>query len=233
MTLAINESRYNQFGSEMMDVLSSLASIEEGSCVVRVKENGVIKAALSAGQNTDVFAGIAVNSARNISEVSGFEEITVPASAPYTATLAHTPIGNATGTFIPVSDGALTLQAGAPTVSGQVQISGRNLTFHADDAGKKVRIHFKRSLSVVESQALYGQVVGQGGLTDRTGIITKGELVFVSNYDATSDWWAGIGPVKTGADGKFSLGGSGVTCEGVTVAVAPTVDFPFLGLNLR
>lgn len=233
MTLALNESRYNQFGSEMMDVLSSLASIEEGTCVIRVKENGVVKASPSAGTANDVFAGVAVSGARNLTQIGGFEEITIPASGPYTATLAHTPVGTVTGTFIPVADGALTIGAGAPSGTGVVQISGRTLTFHSADAGKKVRIHFKRDLSAVEAQALYGQIVGAGGLSDRTGVITKGELVFVSNYDPASDWWVAVGPVKCGANGNFTLGGSGAVCAGVSVAVAPTADFPFLGLNLR
>ena len=229
--LNTNKSRWGQFGTSPANLISSLANVEEGTGLVYRLENGVQVVDLASGDSDETFAGVAINSAQNYSVGIAIEELTIPSSAPYTLTLESTPLATP---VVRLQTGNTTFSYNSGTLSaGEFSFSGKVLTFVAADAGKKIRVLYRRNLTVTESVALYGEVAGLGGDdTGVTGIIRQADYVFTSNYDLSSNWFGSVGPVYVDEGGVFSLDG-GAEIPGSAVYAAPTADFPFLGITLR
>lgn len=239
--------RINSRISEILprSVLSSLSSIEEGAPLIFVQEDGEHKVKASAGgADTDVFAGVAFSEMDLFDVGVEVEEVTVPSSSPYKVVLKHAPTAYTaigalvlTGTGPNYSYTALTPDTGTSPSDGGVELeaSTANLYFHSDEAGALVRVTYRYNLTVAEKRALVGDgVIGAGhpvGSSGAIGAITRGD-VYISNFDPSKNWTANGIVVKAGANGLFTIGGTGSTVP-CSVISSPNVDRPFLGLHIH
>lgn len=217
---------------------SGVTACDEGTALVFVLENGVGRFKPSAGVANEVFAGVALGNPAPVTRTNRVEEIVVPAQSPYTITLARAPLANPLVVVKAAGANAkATLAYHASTVSStQYTISGSTITVDSSFAGRTIRVQYPYAISAAELiQGPYGY--DSNRVTDLTsvpamGVITVGE-VFVDNFDPASDWetWGGATPVKLGANGIFTLGGSGVAIDAAVISV-PAVGNGFLGLKI-
>lgn len=222
------------------DLHSTVVSIEEGACAIWVMENGKATLKPTAGATGENFAGICLSQVQNATYGVMVEDVTIPSSSPYTVTLAKTAVApdtdssgyllNANGTL-----GSALVWDATADASLDYSISGRTLTVHSADAGKKVRIIYRYALTVVEAQYLYGDAYGDAaqGMVNGVGLALEG-IIYTDKFDASCDWAAG-GTVYTGANGTFTLKTDGTSLAGkVTVHQAPSADRKgHLGLRLK
>lgn len=231
--LDINNSVFYNDASQMVDLVKTLTKVEEGQCLQYKMEDGIAKVELADGTSDKDIAGFALSDVADIDELPFVEEITVPASAPFTVTLAKTPKG-AVGIRQMVTAG--TQFTTGTLATGKYSISGKVLTFHSSDANKELRVVGVYTPTLTEARAYYGEAYyeNQSGSTKRTGLVTGAEILWTSNYDKTSNWWADRpGNVYSGTDGTISLASTGSKIDGVTVVAVPTTSNALLGIRVR
>jgi hypothetical protein len=212
--------------------------IEEGTPVMQVIEGGVAKIKAAASANTDIFAGVALQ--QYVTPTTGVyvETVTVPSSSPYTVTLKKSAVVPATDSLakLVVAGTALTWQGTVGSVAAsEYNITDSTVTFHSAQAGLKVTVTYRYTLSVNDVYALYGDSWpgnNNAGVIGNVGVIRKG-LVFTDKFDASKDWSAvnGSTVIKATA-GLFSFGGNGATVPGKVESV-PNADVPFLGIRIN
>lgn len=218
---------------------SGITTMDEGTALVYVLENGVGKVKPAAGGANEVFAGVALGNPIMSTQTNRVETFTVPGTAPYQIKLARTPVGDPLVVVEANSSGGtkVTLAKNASASATQYAISGNVVTLDSSFAGRTVRAQYAHALTVQELiQGPYGfdsNRVTDLGSVPAVGIISVGE-VFVDNFDPLADWetWSGSNPVKLAANGKFTLGGSGATVDAAVIAV-PSVASGFLGLKIQ
>ena len=194
----------------------------EGQAAVRAAGNTAAGVQPSAGTAGEVFAGfvIAGGSSAPFAEpyFNKIEEFVVPSTG--SVTLARSPITGQYSVYNKATGAAVT----GTTLTDNV-ISG--LT-----AGMSIKVVYKFALTVIERQALQGNVEPggyAGAQVGQIGTIVKG-IVYTSNFD-TSKNWAAATAVKLAANGQLTdQSGSGVTIPAFVIAL-PSVEIPYLGLE--
>lgn len=228
-----NISTFRMEGSRMVDLHSTVARVEEGTLLQLVLENGREVALPTTGANTEKIGGFAIGTASTPSKAARYEDLVVPASSPYTITLANTPTSGSL-TLRVVGGAALTVDA-APA-AGKYSLAGRVLTFDAAQAGAALRAVYEYSPTLVEVQMLYGQslVEDPQGMLGRVGMVFYADALFFSNFDTSSDWWnANPGAVCSAANGKVTKSTGGVLLANCSVVAAPNATSPLLGLRVN
>lgn len=215
-------------------------------------EEGRRKIRASAGVDDTEFVGISIGPRFDApTRMTKIEVLTavsdggsaakvVLARPPITGTIygAKSSTGWGTGTSLAEITGG-----GSPT-NVQLKINGSNayeLLLHADLLGTSIFVVYEYTPSVLEARAKFGEKlpgmlpnVAYGSI----GVLTSGE-VWTDMYDHAINWAAidtvGSGEfLKAGANGRFTVSGSGQSLAGlVSVLEIPTVDQPYLGLWLR
>lgn len=208
--------------------LSSLTTIEEGSALVGVMESSVLKAKPSAGSAGEFFLGVAQYRRGVPTESNLTVETVVPATGPYTVTLAKTPVG-ASSVKVYIAGAAAT--QGTPA-AGVYSISGTTLTFHSSDAGKALKIVYRFALTVSEATFLYGNDMISNQLIPGVEISAISTGVVYTDMFVITDTWETLGTVYLGASGKFTLQSGGTAIDAVVVATPSTAN-GFLGLSLK
>lgn len=225
--LEINKSTI--IGTKLIGFHSSVIQIEEGTALVAVLENGKLVAKPSAGVAGEKFVGVAANRHSTPAQANGTFATIVPGTAPYTISLAKTPI-NAAAVAVYIN-GVMAVQNAAPT-TGQYSVVGGVLTFAAADAGKSVTVIYRYALTQAEAALLFGSEPVTMNLAAgvQTTAIDTG-VVYVDNFDIATDW-ATVSAVKLGANGTFTGAGAGETINAL-VAELPAVSGGYLGLMLQ
>lgn len=198
----------------------------EGQCLVNDLTDGVRKVKPSTGTAADAFAGVSVGQQITITAFPAFETAVIGA----TYTLKKTPIA---GQISVTADGvALTAAGGAPA-SGQYQLVGSVITFNAAQAGEALVVNYRYVPTTVEAKQIQGDEPAGGAAClaiDQIGVITRG-VVATTEFNAGDVWVAASVP-KTGANGLFSVSGSG-TAVPATIEQLPNGDSPFLVLSIN
>lgn len=232
----LDQRNTRPYDSANFPVGSSVTNLLMGSALVYSTEDGEAKVVNSSASDDLVFAGVAWSQMDAEVYAPLVEEVNVPATAPYEVTLLRAPVDGATKSrAVASTTGALTYDAGTPS-SGEYSFDGTTMQFHADEAGQTVTVYYVREITITESRALTGDGIPGASNPIResssVGVIMSG-LVFTDQYDPSSDWTASnISDIKAGADGQFQRAGTGATVNAAVIK-APSVDSPFLGLNLR
>jgi len=234
--LDLNNSRVR--ASRPVALASTVTNLEEGVAMVAILENGKEVVVPSTGVgSTENFVGVSCFEVQDTRYAPFYQEITVPASSPYTVTLKRAPRNLPTDVGVMQLDGtAFAYSASAPTAS-QWTGSGNVLTFNSADAGKKLRVTGTYEPTAVEIQAIYGQSYPNSHPEQVVGVIGvwyETEYLLTTCFDPKSNWWGtSAGPVYLGANGRFTLTNTGTLLRHVTIYSAPNAQNGFLGLRMN
>ena len=207
--------------------VSAYATIAaEGVALVADNANGVFGVKPSAGTAGEKFVGVAVSQQISISSVARVESHIVPATnvvlldrAPSAGTLSV--YNKTTGAVVPASGGS------------NWTLTGRQLTLPAGMAGHEVEAYFKYPVTMNESRSLQGDTFPGGAagfLVGQCGAIRNG-TIYTSEFDTSVNWNVANPTVTLGANGQFTIGGSGAVVPAVVVN-SPSAGQPYLGLML-
>lgn len=201
----------------------------EGAALVVSMSGGAFGVQLSAGTSGEKFAGVSLASVINPSSYANVEDITVGAGATYT--LALTNLSNTL--FVYDLTTSTVIAAGNPgTTANQYSIAGTTITFHSGQVGHSVRIAYRYTPTVQQIRTIQGdEPAGRAAMftLGSVGVITRGD-VMTSQFDTAVNWNAANPAVVLGANGLFTIGGTGVAVPGYVTSV-PTPDSPYLGLH--
>lgn len=211
--------------------------LQEGQALVAdlTAEGGV---APSAGASGEQFVGVSLSQQRTLSAFPAVEEFTVPAT-PYTVTLAHTPIAATMAVETIDASGnkvaAYTVITSGTVATTQAKSVADTVAFYSDAAGLLVRIRYRWAPTAVQAQMLQGDVLpggDVGAILNSVGVIVAGD-VYTSEYDTSVDWDQAAPAIKTGANGLFTIGGSGAALTNARVISRPSTASPYLGIALN
>jgi hypothetical protein len=231
-------ARTRPFQSNDIPLSTTVTNIEAGACLVSITESGIEKVVTSAGTSSDKeFVGVAFTEPFRPTTMTNVE-LDYPTTAAPSVALQYAPVSLSTVEVLINGVAAGTIQSGSPGAStGVVQIVGSTLTLNSTDAATNptLTVTYQYTLTVLQAQMLFGDGVPGAMAADVVGVIgviQKG-YVYVTNFDASQNWAAAqITTLKTGANGRFTVGGSGCTVPG-RVVFTPTSDIPYLGLLLN
>lgn len=199
---------------------------EEGQGLVAVLEDGVEKVMPATGAPGEVFAGFATFRQRDYTTRAMVEELSVPASSPYTVELAATSLISGQIRVYDVAAAAdLTVVGGAPA-AGQVQVNLTTgvLTFNVAEAGKAMVAYYRHNLTLAQSRALYYDVPTNYPDANLFGTVGVGKgkgRIYVGTYDQSIDWSSvAAGSISLGADGILTVG-AGALVPGARVVKVP------------
>jgi hypothetical protein len=198
----------------------------EGLALMADNTGGVFGAKATAGASTDVFLGIAVSQQISLGNQVKVESFVQGVSN--TVVLARTPVASTLGVW------DVTAGAAIATGGGGWTLSGKTVTLQAGTQGHEIVCYYKFSPSANEARFIQGDVWpgGPAGATlSQIGVAMNG-IVYTDQFDTSVDWNANGIAVKTGANGQFTIGGSGATLARVQVIAPPTPGFGYLGLQL-
>lgn len=236
----LTRTRHDHVGN--IPILTGNTINKAGGILVGELEDGVIKAKLSAGSSGEKVLGFSSFYHEVVSEHPVCEDVVVPAD-PWEVQLTSgdLPIESAFNMKAAsmraeeIGGSAFTvIYTGSPT-AGQVlaDIATGLLTFNSADEGKSIRCWYTRILTVNESISVFGQKHSNHPtptLLNEVGIMDGQGEIFTYEYDTTKDYSnVSAGDLKSGADGKFTVGGSG-TAFGIVTKV-PTPEDPYLGVK--
>lgn len=204
----------------------------EGVCLQHAMEEGIGKVRPSTGtSNNSKFLGFAFFQPVIPTESVAVEQLVVPAEEPYELRLQGAPTAAADMSASILGGDPLTFNASAG--AGQFNVEDNVLTFNAAQAGKPVKIVYRRNLTAMDALGSFGETIGTTAtaLYETVTVIKAGE-VYTDQFDTSENWAAGEElDLRAGANGRVQVGGTGAQIPGVVVQ-APTVDSPFLGIRL-
>ncbi len=239
--LNLKQTRFGN--SQHLPVVDGVTIMDEGLALVAIMVNGDMKVKPSAGVAGEVFAGISFSRNSIATSAPSVIEQVVPASLGIPLGRAAT-AGQISIVLTDVATGiavAATIVSVAPASANEVQMTtAGNLVFFAGRAGSKVRVVFQYTPTAVEGQALKGNMplgLLPASVYGIVGVLTNMQEVSTSCYDASVDWTGATTAgapqtVKLGANGLFTVGGTGTSVPNCTILHAPSVDSPFLTLHL-
>jgi hypothetical protein len=216
--------------SHEVALAAGAAVAAEGQALVASTIAGVFGAAPSAGSSGELFLGVAISAQITLASFPKVETFVIGAGLTYT--LSRTP----SGSTLTVLNGATAVAAGAGAT--QYQLSGATLTFGGTGvaaAGQTIVAVYRFVPTVVEAVSIQGDITPGGTAAAQLGQVgvVKSGVIYTSEYDTAVNWMATNPIITTGANGRFTIGGSGATVNGVVVA-APNASGPqgaFLGIE--
>lgn len=221
--LNLTACQINRSDEVALDSAATLTAV--GSTLVQGSGGSVKPGTGSAGEK---FVGVSLSQPLTLTSFPKSEVLTANAQAKIT--LAKAPIG---GTLRVVNASGTALTAGDPaTQAGQYSISGQTVTVHASLVGTAITVFYHFAPNQVEARTLQGDTQPGGAAslsTGTVGVIRAGK-VFTSEFDTTVDWTAANPDVRVGANGRFTIGGSGAVVPNAQVLQAPSSTDSLLGL---
>lgn len=198
----------------------------EGQAMVGVTANGVFGVKPSAGDAGEVFAGIAVSRQITITSKARVDTFVVPVGL--AVTLGRTPSGGTLSVF------NKTTAAVVPSGGGGWSLAGDVLTLPAGSAGNTIEVYYKYAVTVKESRSLQGDIFpgGAAGFEVNQAGLFKNGVVFTDQFDTLVNWNAANPIVRLGANGQFTIGGTGTIID-CTIVQTPNPESAFLGLDLN
>lgn len=211
-------------------VAAGFTVTQEGSCLAWDNVNGGVKP--SAGAATDKFCGVSFSHQYTPLYLPIVESVVIGAgnTSKYSNQFAA-----GTARVYDVTAGASrTVVAGAPN-AGEVKLDNTTLTLTANvaDAGHTFLFYYRFSPTTVQMQTRQGDIPAGGGpalILGSVGVVFAGDI-FTSEFDTAVDYTVVNPAIVTGANGLFTIGGSGVAIPNVQVLSVPGVDSPWLGLR--
>lgn len=197
----------------------------EGCALVADNTNGIFGAKPSTGAAGESFLGVSVSQQLPLLNYPKVEEKVQGASN--VITLARIPSAGTSLVF--------NVTTGLPlVVTTDYTISGKVVTLQAATLGATIRVTYKFVPDATEARAIQGDIY-PGGATgtslSQVGVLRSGP-VYTTEYDGSVNWAVAAPVIKLGANGLFTIGGSGITVDAAVLQV-PTSANPFLGLLLK
>lgn len=222
--LNLTASRINRSEELAVDPSATLSAV--GAALVQGAVANTVKP--STGAAGELFVGASLAQPLTLFNFPKIEQLTVNASNQ--VTIAKAPLA---GTLRVVNAAGTALAAGTPASNvGDYSISGQVITVNVALAGQVVTITYQYAPTTVEARTLQGdtQPGGAASLTTGTVGVIEAGTIFTSEYDTTVNW-ATLNPaVKVGANGKFTIGGSGAVVPNARVVQIPSATDSLLGL---
>lgn len=210
----------------------------EGAVLIASAAAGVRGITQSAGNSGEVFAGVAIYERDEPTNLPKQEVLNSGTGA--TITLAKTPAGGTT--YIRVYDtvaGAV-VAAGSPANANEYSLSGATLTLNAANQGHNLIVTYRYVPTILEARQITGACRQAGGaptadIYGRYGVASQGDF-YTTEFDTTIDWTAANLVLRTGANGRVTVGGNGAVIPGYVIS-APAVDaeipgVAFLGISI-
>jgi len=217
------------FLTETRNVLTGTVIPEEGIALVEAIDGSETKVTVATGASGEVFAGVSLSRNAPPTILPNVETGLVPSAGQ--VKLARTPV---TGQLLVQANGSsLNIVSGTPN-AGEVQLSGDILTFNSAQSGQALFVQYIYVPTVTEARSIIGdQPIG--GLASSAqhviGVLIRGE--FATNYfDASVDWSSRL-RVNLGANGTFTIGGSGTELTNVVVRSRPSSENSLLVLAIN
>jgi hypothetical protein len=220
-------------------VVNGTLSIEEGLALTFKfpLEDGVAKVKVGSTASTDKFAGFAYNQYRILpTSLPKVEEAIVPAST-QTVVLSRDPVTPASQMKVVVTSAAgasTALSYNASAVSPTAfTVAGRVVTVDSSFNNYAIQITYNYTPSAIEARNFYGDARPGANNTGVMGVISviKKGIVVITNYDTGADWSANT-PIQVDSTGKLVKSGSGVTISNAIVKQVPSVQVPYLTIEL-
>lgn len=215
-----------QYVSVELPVAPGSQVTAEGSALVADTTAGVFGVKPSTGGAGDNFVGVSVSQQMTLNFMSKVEEFVHPAGN--TFTLARTPAASTLSVY------NLTTGAVVPAGAGGWTLAGRVLTLDAATLGNTLAATYRFAPTAIEARSIQGDVYPggpAGAMVNQVGVIKNG-TIYTTEFDSTVNWRAANPTVRVGANGLFTVGGSGAIVNCAIVSV-PSVAQPFLGLMLN
>lgn len=214
--------------SQELPVATGQQVTAEGQALVAVNgTDGTFGVKPSAASSGEQVVGVAVSQQLIITSKARVESHVVPVGLG--VTLGRTPSAGTTSVYDHTAGAVIPASGGSNWT-----LSGKDLTLPSGTAGHTISVYFKYAVTVEESRSLQGDVYPGGAAGSSLGQVGvfKNGTIFTDQFDTTVNWNVANPVVKTGANGQFTLGGSGTTVSCIVVQV-PSADSQFLGLNLQ
>lgn len=225
----------NQYATRVFDTAQSAVQTgfvfeDEGMAAVYVRQGDQTVVTASTGVAGEIFAGI--TQSRNIAPRFAPAILEGVVGEDLKVVLPRLPMADQI--LVKVDGDVLTVGAGAPADATAAQVSVDEVVFHADAEGQPYFIQFLYELTVTEARTFVGDAP-VGGLSSTAqeviGLFKRG-FIATSYFDAAVDWSGAI-EVNLGADGMFTVGGTGTKIPNAVVSKAPSAGTPVLVLELR
>jgi hypothetical protein len=174
----------------------------------------------STGTSGEQFVGVSLAQPMTLLNFPKVEVLIPPANAIvnlFAAPLAGTlrAIDSAAGTPITVGTPA--------SVATNYSIAGSAVTLNAARVGVSTTFFYQFAPTTIQARLLQGDIQPGGAASLSTGSIgvIRAGLVFTTEYDTTVDWTVANPVIKTGANGRFTIGGSGALVPNAQVVQYP------------
>lgn len=200
----------------------------EGQILIADYNLGDFGVKKSTGAAAEKFVGVSMAQQMTLTALPEYVEFMVDATL--AGVLPHTPIAGSVGARNETNGVGLVV-ATAPSAT-DVGVVGTAVAFHTSMQGKKITIAYRFVPTTLEAQAIQGHVPAGGAAAlafNRVGVAKAGEI-YTTEYDTAADW-AGNGIVTCGANGVFTIGGTGQPVPRAYVVQVPTAANPVLGVS--
>jgi hypothetical protein len=202
--------------------------LAEGSALVASTTVGVGTVGPSGGNSGEVFVGVSCGTPYTL---SSFPKTETFVQVGTTQVLARTPQASTLSVYDVTAGAAIAAGGGGWT------LSGATVTLQAGTAGHTITAMYRYAPTVAEASSIQGDLFhggNAGSLLNQTGVAKSG-VVFTSEFDTSVNWFAASPVIKTGANGRFTIGGTGATVKGYVVQApsAGGVAYGFLGIEFN
>ncbi len=197
----------------------------DGQALVATTTNGVRTVKPATGSGAEVFAGISFvqTSAAPFLPTTAVKAETFVVPAGNVVTLAKTPVA---GTLVAVNNADNSTVVIASTTGSAVTLTSA--------VGLTVTVYYRTALSVLDAQAIAGNVQPggfSGNIFGSVSVVQTG-VVFTDQFDSAVNWFTATG-LKLAANGQITnQAGAGSSIPG-TIVQAPSADYPYLGISFN
>lgn len=203
----------------------------EGQALVADYTGGVFGVKPSTSGAAEQFYGVSIAQQMTLLYLPMVEEVVTatiaPAPTTFTITLARTPVAGSIRFYDETTAAALT--AGNPSTTANTYSLAGNvlmLNYAAQGAGKRLTLSYRYSPTTVEVASVQGDIPpgGAANLTLGTmGVIRKGRIA-TTEFDTSVDWTVAAPVITVGANGLFTIGGTGQAVPNAVIVEIPGVS---------
>ncbi len=214
----------------------------EGRALISEVVSGDQVVRMSAGASTDAWLGISMSDTWTMATWPDFQDLAIPAAAPYMLQLNRTNLFGSAGTpSVYVYD--VTAAAAGTEVTTLTGTTGQflvdyalgQITWNVADTGHSVEIQYRYNLTVAEVEQRFQQAhvnSGAGAAFNQIGVgIGPGEL-FTSEFDSSQAYTTGV-LVYAGALGVITSNNAGSVVTIGRVIKSPDSESSMLGISVR
>jgi len=200
----------------------------EGQALVNDTTGGVHGVKPSTGASGEIFVGVSIAQQLTPLYLPSIERATVTAGL--TVTTLNTPVAGTLRVYNVTK--AAVVAAGSS--AGQYGISGNVITVVTGGttvAADVLEVSYRYSPTTLQARAIQGDIPAGGAASltlNSVGVVLSGD-VYTTEFDTSVDWTAANPAIKVGANGLFTIGGSGATVPNAYIVKVPTFGSPNTG----